>query len=250
MRARLLPLAIAGLLCAVLAAEPVRDAPLRVLQMNLCNSGSAGCYTGRSIAEAAALIRMRQPDVVTLNEICRSDVDVLARSFPAGTVGTAFQPAIDRRTLTPITCRAGEPYGIGLLTRTPWGRTQAKPIGGVYPAQDQGNAEGRAWLCAPATRGVVACTTHLTATSPAVAQAQCRFLFTWLPALIRGTVVVGGDFNLGRLERCLPPGYVSASDGGLQFVVAAGTAVSVRSRLLGLAGSTDHPALLVSVGRR
>jgi hypothetical protein len=245
MKVRLL-LVVAGLLCAALAGEPVREAPLRVLQMNLCNSGMAGCYTGRSVAEAAALIRMRQPDVVTLNEICRSDVDVLARSFPAGTVRTAFQPAIDRRTLAPITCRAGDSYGIGLLTRSPSGG--AKPVGGVYPAQDVANAEERAWLCAPAARGVVACTTHLTATSPAVAEAQCRFLFAWLPALIRGTVVVGGDFNLGGLESCLPPHYVSVSDGGLQFVVAAAAVGSVRSRLLGLAGSTDHPALLVSLG--
>ena len=37
-------------------------APVGVLQLNLCGSGIAACYTGRSTVEAAALIRARIPD--------------------------------------------------------------------------------------------------------------------------------------------------------------------------------------------
>ena len=55
--------------------------PWRVLQMNLCDSGIAGCYTGRSVAEATALIRAEKPDVVTVNEICRDDIAALSRAL-------------------------------------------------------------------------------------------------------------------------------------------------------------------------
>ena len=62
---------------------------MSVLQMNLCNSGWAGCYTGRSVREAAAVIRAERPDVVTLNEICRDDLVAAGRAgcgrlVPAG----------------------------------------------------------------------------------------------------------------------------------------------------------------------
>ena len=46
----------------------------RMLQLNLCNSGIASCYTRRSVREAADVIRANRPDLVTLNEICRDDV--------------------------------------------------------------------------------------------------------------------------------------------------------------------------------
>ncbi|MEV0715528.1 hypothetical protein AB0H87_12840, partial [Asanoa sp. NPDC050611] len=50
---------------------------VRLLQLNLCASGQAACYTGRSIDVAARVIRETRPDVVTLNEICEGDVDTL-----------------------------------------------------------------------------------------------------------------------------------------------------------------------------
>ena len=124
---------------------------LDVLQMNLCNSGWAGCYTGRSVAEAASVIRARDPDVVTLNEICRSDVHRLVRALGSASRVAAFQPAIDRRTGEPVACRDGEPYGIGLLSRPAQAGTEAS--GGIYPTQDPTSPEGRAWLCAPASSG-------------------------------------------------------------------------------------------------
>src|SRR4051794_39285269 len=72
-------------------AAPAGDEPsgpsVRVLQMNLCDSGIARCYTGRSVAEAAAVIRAERPDLVTLNEVCRNDVAVLARALSGASTG-------------------------------------------------------------------------------------------------------------------------------------------------------------------
>ena len=42
-----------GLTPGAIRAERLDGAPVRVLQLNLCNSGIAACYTGRSTAEAA-----------------------------------------------------------------------------------------------------------------------------------------------------------------------------------------------------
>ena len=108
------------LAAVVAAASPWRDgagARLRVLQMNLCNSGLAGCYTGLAVATAVDVIRAQAPDVVTLNEVCRADVAVLARA--SGAAASAFRPAMDRRTGEAVHCLDGEPYGIAVLTRRP-----------------------------------------------------------------------------------------------------------------------------------
>ena len=124
--------------CAVLASgsgsaglsrgEPgapggVADTQVRVLQMNLCDSGLAGCYTGRSVTAAAAVIRDQAPDLVTLNEVCRDDVSILERALAGsdqvGVTASAFQPARDRRTGASFRCRDGQPYGIGLVVRLP-----------------------------------------------------------------------------------------------------------------------------------
>ena len=232
-------LAAACLVVVTLGVSP-GETPFTVLQMNLCNSGWAGCYTGRSVAEAASLIRAARPDVVTLNEVCRDDVDALGRELGAA---IAFQPAIDRRVGAPIRCRAGAPYGIGLLTRRPADRL---PRGETYPIQDPGGPEGRAWLCSPAA-GFVACTTHLVSTNPLVALAQCRYFFTTVVSAFPGPVVVGGDFNLGNLSTCRSSTGAADSDGGLQHVAVFGVNSPHRSRVIDMAGTTDHPALLVSL---
>ena len=65
-----------------------------------------------------------------------------------------------------------------------------------------------------------------------------------------GPVVVGGDFNLPGLSTSLPPGQLASSDGGVQFVVAAGLADPRDAQVLGMAGTTDHPALAVALRAR
>src|SRR4051794_3962967 len=96
------------------AAVPVPS--VRVLQLNLCNSGIAGCYTGRSTAAAAAAIRAQVPDVVTLNEVCDDDMPALERALagavPGGAAVSTFQPVRNGRTGEPYRCRNGRQYGI------------------------------------------------------------------------------------------------------------------------------------------
>ena len=246
MRCRLVALGM-SLALLLLLGQWRHPSDLTVLQMNLCNSGWAGCYTGRSLAEAASVIRARDPDVVTLNEICRGDVNSLVRTLGSARRVAAFQPAIDRRTGEPVLCRDGEPYGIGLLSRPPEARTVAS--GGIYPTQDPSSPEARAWLCAPASSGGSVCTTHLANANPLIALAQCRYLFTIVASALQGPVVVAGDFNLVDLRTCLPPGYASDSDGAVQFVAATATGLR-EPRLVGMAETTDHPALLVTLARR
>ncbi|MHA6616671.1 endonuclease/exonuclease/phosphatase family protein [Pseudonocardia sp. DLS-67] len=235
---------------------------VRVLQLNLCGSGFAACYTGRSVAEAASLIRAEAPDLVTLNEVCAGDVSKMQRALadvvPGGTVTSAFRAARDARTGEAFRCRAGRQYGIGLVSRWP-AVPGSVPGGGIYPIQDRRSPEGRAWLCldVAATPALSACTTHLTHTEREVAGAQCRYLFETVMPQRRAQdgelpVVVGGDLNLGSgggpdLSSCLPAGSALADDGGQQHVVATPEFVVESSRAIEMHETTDHPALLVTL---
>lgn len=269
----LVPLVAALLLGAAgagSAAAPAPDpppGPVRVLQMNLCDSGAAGCYTGRSVAEAAAVIRAERPDVVTLNEVCRGDVAVLGRAL-AGTGPaplTAFRAAGDRRTGGPVRCRSGQPYGIGLLARLDGGPAGSPDAwatdGGVYPVQDTGTPELRAWLClhprsGAGPRAVAACTTHLASGNRMVAAGQCAYLLgTALPAVRArsggAALVLGGDLNLTAdgtpgVRSCLPAGDRCVDDGVVQHVVATPELTPGDPRTVRLR-ETDHPGLLVTL---
>jgi len=245
------------------AAVPVPS--VRVLQLNLCNSGIAGCYTGRSTAAAAAAIRAQVPDVVTLNEVCDDDMPALERALagavPGGGAVSTFQPARNGRTGEPYRCRNGRQYGIGIVSRWPSVPGSAAG-GGIYPAQDRDDPEERAWLCldAAATPPVAVCTTHLAYTKREVAGAQCRYLFDTVIARMRARdgaspVVVGGDLNLGSgnspdLVSCLPQGSAMVDDEGQQHVVATPEFVVDGSETLDLGDTTDHPGLLVTLAAR
>ncbi len=244
--------------CLVLVAATVTGSivvrpGVLVLQFNLCDSGIAACYTGRAVRQAAAIIAARSPDVVTLSEVCRDSVTALGTAMreasPGGTVVPAFYPAPDRRTGQATRCRDGQPFGVGLILRF------ADPIQTVthaskYPMQDRDDPEERVWLCVAAAARFVACSTHL-AINPSIAVAQCGYLLgTAIPALRPRSAMAGGDFNLRRdgepsMRGCVPPGYVSRGDGGLQHVVATNDFTVRASERIDMAGTTDHPALLV-----
>jgi hypothetical protein len=241
-------------------------APVRVLQLNLCDSGIAGCYTGRSTAEAAAVIHAERPDLVTLNEVCEDDVAALQRALagvaPGGAAESAFQAARDRRTGDAWRCRNGRQYGIGIVSR--WPSVPGSSAGnGIYPVQDTEDPEERVWLCldVASTPAVTVCTTHLAHHNRDVAAAQCRYLFGTVIADIRharhepAPVVLGGDLNLGSgdspdLKACLPAGSALVDDGGEQHVVATPEYVVASSRTIDLRGTTDHPGLLVTLAPR
>jgi endonuclease/exonuclease/phosphatase family metal-dependent hydrolase len=244
--------------------EHVGDASVRILQMNLCNSGAATCYTGRSVAEAAAVIVVEAPDVVTLNEVCQDDVAVLDATMTrtgGGAVVSAFQAAGDRRTGGALRCRNGRPYGIGLVARLPAVPHGYEAVGLIYPVQDPGSAEERAWLClspggAAAPGAVAVCTTHLVSSSPAVAGDQCRYLLDTVVPAVRARaasvpLVLAGDLNLGSAgasdaRSCVPEGDQRVDDGVVQHVVAtAGLTVGARRTIA--MDATDHPGLLVTL---
>ena len=112
---------VAGVLVTGATTPPPGGDATRVLQLNLCNSGLAGCFTGRAVDRAAAVIRAEEPDVVTLNEVCEGDVPVLERALAdsgrGGATLSAFRAAGDRRTGSAVRCRNGRPYGIGIVAR-------------------------------------------------------------------------------------------------------------------------------------
>lgn len=243
------------------AAATTQSAALRVLQMNLCNSGRAGCYTGRSVTAAAEVISAEAPDVVSLNEICRGDVAALERAFgnvhPGGAVVSAFQAAGDRPSGAVTRCRNGEPYGIGLLTRLKAVTTPYTVRSGIYPTQDVADPEERAWLCIHVPGAVHACTTHLAATSGTIALAQCRHLLDTVVPAIRGNngyapTVLSGDLNLRHdhhpvVQSCVPPDYLRIDDGALQHVMATTDVTICCRRSIGMRGATDHPGLLATL---
>ncbi|QGN34895.1 endonuclease/exonuclease/phosphatase family protein [Microlunatus sp. Gsoil 973] len=239
-----------------------------ILQLNLCDSGLAPCYTaGRAVVMAATLIRERRPDIVTVDEVCRADVSALrtamSATFGDRRVAAAFRPAMDRRTGGPYLCRNGDQYGIGVLTAIPTSsqssaRALHQTISGVYPTQDGNDPEERVWVCIDAAAMYTACATHLASTAVTIAYAQCRyFLRSAIPILPTRTdhapVILAGDLNLlGRgplgVQSCLLPGYQRVGDGALQHVITSpGTAV-LSSAHIDMNGTTDHPGLLVHVG--
>ncbi len=254
---------VAGVMTASVAqtAAPTTPEALQILQMNLCDSGIARCYTGRSVAEAAGVIRADAPDVVTLNEVCRDDMETLDHALAGaagGVVVSAFQAAGNRRTGEAYRCLNGQPYGIGLVVHVPSEYRGYLTYSGIYPTQDRSDPEERAWLCLDAIGSFYACTTHLANTSPTVAFAQCGYLLhTAIPAVRERNpgyqpTVLGGDLNLGSagpqdVRACVPSGYVRRGDGGVQYVLATVGFSLTSDRSVEMNGTTDHPGLLVAL---
>ncbi|WP_225855413.1 endonuclease/exonuclease/phosphatase family protein [Micromonospora noduli] len=234
---------------------------LRMLQMNLCNSGLAGCYTGHAMARAAEVITAEAPDLVTLNEICAGDLSTLRGVFqtvhPGQTIVAAFQAAGDRPSGDDTRCRNGQRFGIGLLAHV---RTPAAPsnvYAGTHPTQDLADPEERAWLCVDVDGALLACTTHLSATGYRVALTQCDHLLdTILPTIARDAgyepTVLGGDLNLRAghdpdVRSCTPRGHQRVDDGRLQHITATTDITLCCRALVPMRGATDHPGLLATL---
>jgi hypothetical protein len=236
-------------------------AALSVLQLNLCNSGMAGCYQGgRAVPEAAAVIAAARPDAVTVDEICRLDLTQLAagmrRAFPGDAIYRQFQP-VHGRDDSISSCVNGDQYGIGILVHRAAGSPGAVSAGGEYPGQEGRRGERRVWECLYAVGSHYVCATHLSAFDHGRALAQCRYLMsTAIPATqarLGGyfPTVVGGDLNLAdrgspNTGDCTPAGWRSTGDGGVQHVLATADHAVVSTRRLGMS-YTDHPALLVTL---
>lgn len=234
------------------------------LQLNLCNSGLAGCYEGgRSVPEAQSVIAQWYPDVVTLNEVCLSDVQnalfpTMSQIWSTDWTFYVFMPAWNVRNNAPYQCTAGRgQYGnavLGHVLAEDWaGMT---PFGGIYQWQAAGANEWRSWACGAALGNYVACSTHLASDSSDAAMRQCNDLLrTHVPAVWTATggyrpSVVGGDFNLKyngspNIQNCVPSGWYRKGDGDVQHWFIRNELVFDFSREIGLA-YTDHPGWLVA----
>lgn len=254
---------------SALAARPDRPARTQAarsfyeLQLNLCNSGKAGCYAGgQSIYEGGDLIYYLAPDLVTLNEICSVDLPnylqpSLAEAWPNDWTYSVFYPALDKPTGNPITCTNGGTYGNAVLGRVPAALWQgANGWVGEYTTQDSGN-EVRTFACAYAVGDHLSCATHLSANSEPIALNQCQALmFSAVPYIrsqegISGKTVVGGDFNLEydtsdpeNAQNCVPSGNTRKGDGDVQHVIFSNDFTFVSRSLYGLT-YTDHDGMLI-----
>ena len=241
---------------------PAEALSLSVLQLNLCDSGFAlNCYAaGASVPEAAGIIASTRPDVVTLNEICRRDLDLLVPAMRKASPGDrpywAFQPAYTDRG-GPYRCRNGDEFGNAIVGHTPASAAATNVRGGRFPMQvDPRIDEQRSWACLLVVGRFYACTTHLTAHSSNVAITQCRYLMNtaipgaWAAMGGRGPTVLAGDLNLAHpgtpdVQRCVPPGWLRAG-ADVQHVLATNDFGVVASRQIAMR-YTDHPAWLVTL---
>jgi hypothetical protein len=234
--------------------------PFWVLQLNLCNSGIAGCYDGgKSVPEAVTVIQKNAPDVVTLNEICQNDLApltaALASVYSGSTVVSAFKAAGDRRTGGPYKCKNGQDYGIGIIAHIPGANAGPQVFSGLYASQDTGSAEQRAWLCIAATGSYYACTTHLVSTSGTIAMNQCKDLMNNILPSIRSAngpapAVVGGDLNMKykgspNAQDCVPGGFYRKGDSDVQHIMATSDLAFSSSKKIGMT-HTDHDGWFIA----
>lgn len=239
-------LALVSALLLVPVPHATAATTIKVLQLNICHSGVAGCYTGAEpvLAKAVSVIASTKPQVVSVNEACAGDV---ARLRTAMGAAQAVFVAARRRDGAPVTCTNGQEYGNIIMVSD--GLAGGPPATGRFAAQDDGN-EMRVWACLPAG-GLSACTTHLSARSGTTALAQCRELLGRAVGM-PGPTVVSGDMNLryqGRpdVQDCNPTGFYRKGDGALQHVFASTSLAFVSGTKISMSGTTDHPAWLVTV---
>ncbi|MEN3308360.1 MAG: hypothetical protein V7603_4562 [Micromonosporaceae bacterium] len=228
-----------------------------LLQMNLCNSGMAlSCYSfGKAVDEAVAKIRRYPPDLVTLQEVCRSDVYVrggwgplakaMADLYGSDNVAVDFFPARNRYTNDGYRCVNGELYGVAVLHHF----NGREVHGGWYDSQDPSD-EMRAWTCTTVITGrLTGCTTHLSIDND-VAVRQCHELMSILASpWVMPEVIVAGDFNLTSqpgtphdVQGCTLPTYDRRSDGALQHVFFTRDIQWLQGRYEAMRW-TDHPLL-------
>ncbi|GAB1510838.1 endonuclease/exonuclease/phosphatase family protein [Actinophytocola sp. KF-1] len=242
-------IAVASLLLSGIAVAPAASAAttVKVLQLNICHSGVAGCYTGEAVmTKAISVISSTRPQVLSVNEACSGDVERLRAAMGAARVRFV---AAQRPDGTPVTCQNGQQYGnVVMVVDALAGTTD---VAGRYTAQD-GSSELRVWACLPAG-ALSACTTHLSARSGTTALAQCKELMTRAVGYAAtGPVVVAGDMNLRyggvpNVQDCNRSGFYRKGDGSVQHVFATTSLAFVSGTKIDMAGTTDHPGWLVTV---
>jgi endonuclease/exonuclease/phosphatase family metal-dependent hydrolase len=223
---------------------PQPRGPFRVLQMNLCLSGYASCFSQTAypavLDEAVEEVGDHRVDALTLNEVCSTDSAGLARRtglhlrFSAIVVAGAPLPCVSpgRRGV----------FGLAVLTRAAIKDTQNHAF-----ARHDGQ-EQRRWLCVTTVKAVTVCTAHLgTRGSTAERQAndaECDELRGVLQRYDRlRATVFGGDIN--RRESCAPDTMWSLHDTkasqnpGIQHVYGSRSLMQPRPHVAATT-HTDH----------
>jgi endonuclease/exonuclease/phosphatase family metal-dependent hydrolase len=242
--------AVSPALSTVSSSARPSEASFQLLQMNLCLSGQAGCYsstTYRSILdEAIGQIAARDPEAVTLNEVCSADAAAMARQS-----GYRMRFAVVRYGGMPLPCvdpRGRGLFGIAVLTKDDITASQDRAF------EVQADPEERRWLCATTAGAITVCTAHLStrdSTSERGANdAECRELQSVLARHERaGTTLFGGDLN--RQDPCAPATMWATRDtsasqsAGVQHIYGS-TPVTEWSASVAEATYTDHDFLLVA----
>jgi endonuclease/exonuclease/phosphatase family metal-dependent hydrolase len=237
------------------AAAAPAGATYSLMQMNLCLSGLGGCYSKvdypAAVKEAVARIREARPDAVTLNEVCRDDIALIAKR--TGYHARFSKVIYSGKPLACIRPRGRGPFGDAILTKAAIESSASHS----FTAQD--GPERRVWLCVGTRAGVEVCTAHLAsheADEAAANDPQCRELGALLARRANGHMVIfGGDLN--RPASCAPRGFwtrtdrAAHQDPGIQHVYGSGAFRFPAMRVLP-AEHTDHDVLLVTarVGAR
>ncbi|GAA4611074.1 endonuclease/exonuclease/phosphatase family protein [Saccharopolyspora hordei] len=245
---------VAALSAALATALPVAHAQapaarsFDVLQLTLCGDGDEACAgPSRSVDAAIETIHQRRPDVVTLNEVCASDI---TRMTSETGYGWEFAPAGDATTGAPATCRDGRgDLGVAILSHPDVG-APGEPVEQPFAAQD-GSGVQRVLLCVPYSQ-LSACTAHLSEEGGQVAADQCRELTATATAL-GAQAVLAGDLSLVAggdpdVQNCVPEGWYRADDGSVQHVFAMEAFRFEGAEVLPIDGSA-HPGLLVQTLR-
>jgi endonuclease/exonuclease/phosphatase family metal-dependent hydrolase len=183
------------------ARQPVNI--YRVLQMNLCLSGTAACSPRTAypsvVGEAAEQILDRHPQAVTLNEACSRDAADLARR-------TGYQMRFTAVLFRGASLPCVEPgrrgvFGLAVLTRD----TISSWHGQAFATH--AGPEERRWICATTAEPITVCTAHLgtrgSAEERIANDGECAELQGVLARYDKiATTVFGGDLN--RREPCAP----------------------------------------------
>jgi endonuclease/exonuclease/phosphatase family metal-dependent hydrolase len=230
------------------AAPTPAGSTYTLMQMNLCLSGLASCYSKvqypAGVQEAVAKIRDAHPDAVTVNEACRNDVVLIARQDD---YRLRFSRVIYHGKRLPCIKPDGRGlFGEAVLTSAAIESTDS------HAFDAQAGPERRQWLCVSTRVGVEVCTAHLASREPdevAANDPQCAELRAVLARRAARTVIFGGDLN--RLHSCAPHGFWTRTDGsahqdpGSQQIYGTGALRSPSARIL-RARHTDHDFLLVT----
>jgi hypothetical protein len=226
------------------AASRRAGPPYSVLQMNLCLSGAAGCFSGteypKIIDETVARIQANDVTAVTLNEACSGDVAEIAER-----TGYHFRFATVIYSGAPFQCR--NPGGRGVFGNAVLTKDA------VLTSEDAAfsaynGVEERRWICVTTARAVDVCTSHLSTdgeASDSTNTVQCGELAALL-AERENPTVFAGDVN--RRSSCAPDGFWTLTDAeatqlpGIQH--AYGTLLNPTLELEATT-YTDHDAMVV-----